>query len=51
MPSAFIAPEEGPMSDELMKIELTNLQAAYKHLTTYYDAYKEDTIRQVFKQK
>jgi len=43
--------DEMVMDEPAMELELIKLQANYRHLSDYYDSYKEETQRSLKKQK
>jgi len=43
--------ELGSIDETSMELELIKLQANYRHLSDYYESYKEETKRNLKKQK
>ena len=43
--------DEMALDESSMELELIKLQANYRHLSDYYDSYKEETQRNIKKQK
>jgi len=43
--------DEMALDESSMELELIKLQANYRHLSDFYDSYKEETQRNLKKQK
>jgi len=43
--------DETTLDDSAMELELIKLQANYRHLSDFYESYKEETQRTLKKQK